>query len=282
MILPFIEEHTWEGITMLTPAIRLREKLAAGHPVVGVMATDHVWPLLVELCKKGGMDYLVIDREHGYHSDEVVAQVCQVARLAEFPVLMRTVSCEMSELRRAMDLGPCGLLLPCVESTSQLDMVRDAVLMPPRGKRRPGGMGNYWMKDFHYPTWRDEFEEHSIVIPQIETRVGVESVETIVNHPLVTAVGLGPYDLSADLGCCWDPDSAEHKAAIGRVREAADAAGKKVWIGCDTARLSAEGYTFLWVGTVSLLLVNGFAAAIGAIKEGKTKHPSVEGGPPPA
>lgn len=37
---------------MLTPAIRLREKLATNAPVVGVMATDHVWPLLVELCKQ--------------------------------------------------------------------------------------------------------------------------------------------------------------------------------------------------------------------------------------
>ena len=262
-----INKKTQDGIRMLSPAIRLREKLAAGLPVVGVMATDHVWPLLVEICQKGGMDYLVIDREHGYHTDEVVAHVCQVARLVDFPVLMRTVSCEMSEVRRAVDLGPCGLLLPCVESTSQLDMVRDAVLMPPRGKRRPGGMGNYWMKDFQYTTWRDEFEEHFIVVPQIETRVGVENVDAIANHPSVTAVGLGPYDLSADLGCCWDPDSAEHKAAIGRIREAADAAGKKVWIGCDGPRLSAEGYTFLWIGSVSSLLVNGFAAAVEAIKE---------------
>ena len=251
---------------MLNPAIQLRKKLAAGLPVVGVMATDHVWPLLVEICQKGGLDYLVIDREHGCHTDEIVARTCQVARLADFPVLMRTVSCEMSELRRAVDLGPCGLLLPCIESTNQLDMVRDAVRMPPRGKRRPGGMGNYWLDNFDYATWRDDFEEHFIVVPQIETRVGVDNVDAIASHPLATAVGLGPYDLSADLGCCWDPDHAEHKAAIERVREAAHAAGKKVWIGCDGPKLIAEGYTFLWVGTVSSLLVRGLVTEIEAIK----------------
>jgi len=87
---------------MLRPAIQLREKLASGLPVAGVMATDHVWPLLVEICRKAGLDYLVIDREHGCHADEVAAHVCQVARLAGFPVLMRAVSCEMSELRRAI------------------------------------------------------------------------------------------------------------------------------------------------------------------------------------
>jgi len=267
---------------MLRPAIELREKLASGLPVVGMMATDHVWPLLVEICRKAGLDYLVIDREHGYHPDEVVAHVCQVARLAGFPVLMRTVSCEMSELRRAVDLGPCGVLLPCVDSTRQLDMAREALLMPPRGKRRPGGMGNYWMRNVHYSTWRDEFEEHFIVIPQIETRAGVENVETIANHPLVTALGLGPYDLSADLGCCWDPANADHKAAIERITQAAHAAGKKLWIGVDGPALIAQGYTFLWVGTVSSVLVNGLAAKIDEIRQGKRSSATEQAGPPPA
>ncbi len=93
---------------------------------------------------------------------------------------------------------------------------------------------------------------------------------------------MGPYDLSADLGCCWDPENADHKAAIGRVRAAADAVGKKVWIGCDVPKLSAEGYTFLWIGTVSSLLINGLATAIEAIKEGEGGQLSEEGGPPPA
>ncbi len=250
---------------MLTPAKRLKEKLASDVPVVGLMATDHVWPLLVELCRLSNLDYLVIDREHGPHSEEVVAHVCQVGRLAGFPVLMRTVSCETSTIRRAMDMGPCGLLLPCIENTAQLDMVQEAVLMPPRGKRRPGGMGNYWMKDVHYGTWRDEFEAHFIVIPQIETRLGVENVDAIAAHRLVTALGMGPYDLSADLGCCWDPDNSEHQAAIRRTKAAADAVGKKVWIGCDGPALKAQGYTFLWIGTVSSVLRGGFTSAVSAI-----------------
>ncbi|APZ96530.1 HpcH/HpaI aldolase family protein [Fuerstiella marisgermanici] len=252
---------------MLTPAIRLREKLATTEPVIGVMATDHVWPLLVEICKLGGLDYLVLDREHGCHTDETVAQVCQVARLADFPVLMRTVSCELSEIRRAIDLGPCGLLLPNIESASQLDAVRDAIQMPPRGKRRPGGMGNFWMSDFHYTSWRDQFEDHFIVIPQIESRVGVDNVNSIAAHPLTTAVGLGPYDLSADLGCCWDPDNAEHQQAIQRIREAATAAGKKLWIGTDAPALRAQGDSFLWIGTVSGLLVQRFSAITAAVDQ---------------
>ena len=38
--------------------------------------------------------------------------------------------------------------------------------MPPRGRRRPGGMGNYWLSNYHYETWKSDFEDHFIVIPQ--------------------------------------------------------------------------------------------------------------------
>lgn len=266
---------------MLTPAIELRHKLSAHQEVVGVMATDHLWPLLVELCQRGGLDYLIVDREHGYHSDQVVADVCQVARLANFPVLMRTVSCDVAELRRAIDLGPAGLLLPCVERVEQLEQVREAVLMPPRGKRRPGGMGNYWLTDFNYETWRSQFEEHFLVIPQIETAAGVAAVDQIVSHPLVTALGLGPYDLSADLGCCWDPADPRHRQAIARIREAADRADKRLWIGCDAASLRAEGYTFLWIGSVSSVLTTSFQRCVNEVRAPLAKGDAPPS-PPPA
>ncbi|MEO2017364.1 MAG: aldolase/citrate lyase family protein [Fuerstiella sp.] len=239
---------------MLKPAAELKARLATDEPVVGLMATDQAWPLLVEICQSSGLDYLIIDREHGHFSDELVSQICQVGRLANFPVLMRTVSCEASVIRRAMDMGPCGLLLPCVESTDQIDQVQQAALMPPRGRRRPGGMGNYWIHDYQYETWKSEFEEHFIVIPQIESLVGVNNAASLAAHPFVTALGLGPYDLSADLGCCWEPDNEKYLSALQRVKAAADGAGKKVWAGTDAAALRAQGFTFLWIGTTTSLL----------------------------
>ena len=252
---------------MLLPAKKLKEKIASGSPVIGMMAMDHVWPLLVDLCMQSGLDYLIVDCEHGSHSDEQVERVCHTARLAQFPVLVRAISCEPSVLRRIMDLGACGLILPCVDDVDQVEAIQEAVLMPPRGKRRPGGMGNYWMRDIQYANWREEFEAHVIVIPQIETRAGVENAAVIAAHPLVTALGLGPYDLAADLGCCWDPENPEHKASVRRITEAANSAGKKLWIGIDGPKLRAEGHTFLWIGTESTVLRRSLSATVQAINE---------------
>ena len=85
---------------MLKPAAELKAKLATDELVIGLMATDQAWPLLVEICQSSGLDYLIIDREHGHFSDELVSHICQIGRLASFPVMMRTVSCEASVIRR--------------------------------------------------------------------------------------------------------------------------------------------------------------------------------------
>lgn len=247
---------------MLKPAAELKAKLATDKTVIGMMATDQASPFLVEVCQNAGLDYLVIDREHGHFSDELVSQICQVGRLANFPILMRTVSCEESVIRRAVDLGPCGILLPCVESTGQIDQVREAVLMPPRGRRRPGGMGNYWLSNYQYETWKSDFEAHFIVIPQIESQAGVDNAAALAAHPLVTALGLGPYDLSADLGCCWNPDDKNYGKALNQIKAAADEAGKKVWAGTDAAAFREQGYTFLWIGTTTSLLSGAISQTI--------------------
>ncbi|MCA9179670.1 MAG: hypothetical protein KDB14_34680 [Planctomycetales bacterium] len=267
---------------MLTPARTLQAQLAGNDPVIGLMATDHAWPFLVEICQKSGLDYLIVDCEHGNFSDELVSHICQVGRLANFPVLVRTISCEETVVRRTIDLGPSGILVPCVESTDQLEQVRRAAWMPPRGRRRPGGMGNYWLADYQYDTWRNEFEEHFIVIPQIEAQAGVVNVEAIAAHPLVTAVGLGPYDLSADLGCCWNPEHEDFVAALDHIKAAADAVGKKVWAGCDGPKLRASGYTFLWVGTVTSVLTNALAQIVQGLQNPTDDSPSATETPPPA
>ena len=267
---------------MLSPAKHLKEQLASGLPVIGLMATDHAWPLLVEICQKGGLDYLVIDCEHGNFSDELVSHVCQIGRLVDFPVLVRTISCELTVIRRTIDLGPCGILIPCVESSAQLDQVREAALMPPRGRRRPGGMGNYWLGNFEYETWNTDFEDHFIVIPQIESQTGVRNVDSIAAHPLVTALGLGPYDLSADLGCCWNPQHEAFLTALDRIKAAADAVGKKVWAGCDGPALRAKGYTFLWIGTTTQVLTNALTRTVQEIRDPGAGTSARTETPPPA
>lgn len=232
----------------------LKRKIQSDSLTLGVMATFHFWPGLVEHVMRAGLDYLIIDLEHLNFDAEMVAEACATGRRMDFPILIRPPAAEMIPLRWAMDLGPCGLLVPYIEDLAALHVVRDAVYLKPRGKRRPGGPGNLWVNNHHYPTWKAEVEDDLIILPQIESRTGLKNVEAIARDPLTTAMAIGPYDLSADLGVCWQPQSTELVGAIDRIRQTARAAGKNMWMIGDATTLVRNGFTFLCVAETTMFL----------------------------
>ena len=250
-------------------ARRLREKVDRGEITTGVLATDQLWPEMIEYLQRAGIDYFIVDQEHGAHSDDLVARVCALGRMVDFPVLIRPIDCTYATIRQAIDRGPCGFLLPSVESADELDQVRDSIYMPPRGRRRPGGPGNYWVPDFHYETWKREVEDDFIVLPQIETRTGLDHADAIAAHEITTAVAIGPYDLSTDLGVCFQMDHADMAAAVARIRRAGEKAGKTMWRIGDGASLAQEGFHFLCIGEPMALLQGELARLNRAAKDDK-------------
>ncbi len=242
-------------------AKRLRAKIQAGEVTTGVLATDLLWPQLVEFVQQAGIDYLIADQEHGVHGDTLVAQVCALGRQVGFAVLIRPIDTATSTIRRAIDRGPCGLLLPTVESKAQLDRVRDSIWMPPRGRRRPGGPGNYWVSDFRYETWKAEVEDDFIVLPQIESQVGLDHLDEIATHEITTAMAIGPYDLSIELGVGAQMDHPKLMEATGRIHAAAQRAGKTMWRIGHGPTMVREGFHFLCIGEPMAMLKGALAQA---------------------
>lgn len=231
----------------MKPARRILDRIAAGQLTTGVLVTEQLFPQMVDYFKTVGLDYMIVDREHGAFDDGLVADVCTLGRMTDFAVLMRPIDCEYSTIRRAIDRGPCGFLLPSVESASDLDRVRDAIYMPPRGGRRPGGLGNYWVRDYSAETWRAEVEDDFIVLPQIETVEGLENADEIAAHELTTAIAIGPYDLSHAIGVNAQMDHPDFLRAVARIREAGEKAGRTMWEIGD-ASLVARGCRFICLG----------------------------------
>src|SRR5690349_2724071 len=104
----------------MQPAAELKRRIVSGEMTTGILVTDHLWPQVVEIARQAGLDYIIIDCEHQPHSAELVALTCMTGRLAGFPVLIRPSQTSEPAVRAALDLGPCGLLLPCVESAAHL------------------------------------------------------------------------------------------------------------------------------------------------------------------
>jgi 4-hydroxy-2-oxoheptanedioate aldolase len=248
----------------MQPAKRLRDKISRGELTTGILAIHHLWPELVEVCQRAGLDYLIVDMEHGPFSPETAAAVCAVGRQVDFPVLLRPRANDYANIRHAIDLGPVGFLLACVESAEDLDVVRDAIYLPPRGRRRPGGLGNRWVQDSFAGTWKREVEDRFIVLPQIETRLGLRNLAAVAGHEVTTALAVGPYDLSAELGVCGKMDDPALKAALETIRAAAQAAGKPAWMIGDGAQLARDGWRFLCLGEPTWLLEEALRAKAAA------------------
>jgi 2-keto-3-deoxy-L-rhamnonate aldolase RhmA len=238
----------------MKPAKRLREKVARRELTTGIIAIHHAWSELVEVCQRASLDYLIIDMEHGPFSAESAAELCAVGRRCDFPVLLRPRANDYTNIRHAIDLGPVGFLLASVESAADLDAVRDAIYLPPRGRRRPGGLGNRWIPDALAPTWKREVEDHFIVLPQIETRKGLQNLDAIASHEITTSVAVGPYDLSAELGVCGKMDDPALQQALETIRQAARLAGKEAWMIGHGEQLARAGWRFICLGEPTWLL----------------------------
>jgi 4-hydroxy-2-oxoheptanedioate aldolase len=248
----------------------LRKKIDDNTLTLGLLATFHLWPGIVELAMRAGLDYLIIDLEHLTFNHEMVAEACAIGRRADFPILIRPPAAEFTPVRLAMDLGPCGLLIPYVESLATLNIVREAVYMKPRGRRRPGGLGNFWVSDYQYPTWKAEVEDDLIILPQIESMAGLENAEAIARDPLTTAMAVGPYDLSADLGVCWQPENPKLVDALKRIQQAGAAAGKITWMIGDGATLIKRGFRFFCIAEPTMLMEATLRDMTGRLKAGVT------------
>jgi len=247
----------------------LKAKINSPEVTTGVIITFHLWPGLIELLIRSGIDYAIIDLEHLTHSHEMVAECCAIGRRTNFPVLIRPPEAEFSPIRLAMDLGPCGLLLPYVSSVETMATIQQAVYMAPRGRRRPGGHGNFWVSGYNYENFRTEVEDDLIILPQIENLEGLACVSQIAAHPLTTALAIGPYDMSAALGCCWKPDAPELLAALDQILAAGKAVKKNTWIIGDPALLRPRGFNFLGISEPTVLMEGALRELSQRVKHGQ-------------
>lgn len=259
----------------MQPAILLKNKLNSESPVLGILISNHLWNELIEVAMLAGLDYVIIDREHFGHDANAVADACRLGRVANFPILLRPSRTDAASIREAMDLGPCGLLLPMIESAQQLDEVQQGAFLPPRGGRRPGGHGNRWLKQFNYEDFKTGVEDNLIVMPQIESPLGLENAHAIASHPLTTALAIGPYDLACRLGCAWNPDHPSLRSAIDRLSQIATDAGKPFWMIGDGPKLLARGYRFLCIAEPIGLLQASLTGLVKSIRDLPGKLPEL-------
>ena len=224
-----------------------------GHPAnAGILA-------------KVGFEWLAADCEHGEFEEGGIANFCRAVRQFDCSPLVRVRENAVLPIRRALDLGAAGAIVPMVNSSAAAEAAARAANYPPKGVR-----GFAW-QDAN--CWGADFEDYArdfrpVVIAMIESRAAVEEVDAIMSVDGIHGCLLGPYDLSGSYGV---PGETEHPLimeASSKVVEACRRHGKSagwhiVTPSADSvAQAVAAGFTLIALGMDTWFLRKGASEAL--------------------
>ncbi|MFB7825106.1 HpcH/HpaI aldolase family protein [Streptomyces hydrogenans] len=238
-----------------------REALAASdRPLIGMWVCSGS-PLVAEICAGSGLDWLLIDMEHGPNQLESV--LAQLQAVAAYPVrpLVRAPGLLPVMIKQILDLGAQNILLPMIDTPEQAEAAVRAVRYPPHGDR---GIGSALARSARWNRVDDYLvnaDDHVSLFVQIESIAGVRNAAEIAAVDGVDGVLVGPSDLAASMGLIGRQTAPDVMAAVGRAFGAVRSAGKPVGVNAfDPAVASAyieDGASFVLVGADVTLLARG-------------------------
>lgn len=212
--------------------------IAAGKPAVGgfLMIPS---PEIVEIMGYAGLDFVIIDTEHGPADNQTVAHLIRAADAAGITPIVRVRWVgDPSLILRALDLGAQGVQVPMIEDGATAARVVAAARYHPEGRRGLAGVraARYGADDL--PDYVREANREVMVVCQVETGSGVAKAREIATTPGVDVVFVGPVDLSQSLG---HPGERRHPALLGAM-EQVFAACREAGVPCGTLTADlAEG-----------------------------------------
>lgn len=179
----------------------LKEKLRSRVLTVGSWITLGE-PAIAEILAKAGYDWLVVDIEHSTISLEQAGELIRVIDLVGVPSLVRLTSNDLNQIKRVMDAGAHGIVVPMVNTADDARRAVAATRYAPDGVRGVGlARAQGYGATFHdYFSWQADEKNGPIVIVQIEHKDALVNLEAIMNVSGVDAFIVGPYDLSCSMG----------------------------------------------------------------------------------
>jgi 4-hydroxy-2-oxoheptanedioate aldolase len=255
----------------------LRTRLAAGQATVGTFV-GAASPVTAEACAAAGVDWLVLDLEHGSGGEEQVRDVIPAAGAYGVPTVVRVESAARIRIGRVLDLGAAGVMLPRMDTAEEVRQAVRHLRYPPAGDR---GVATY-NRACRFgldPGALARANAEVLGVVQVESASAVEHVDRIAAIDGVDVLFVGPQDLSHNLGVPGDLQAPTYLVAVERVRAAAarhgKASGLLVRDGATAAARQADGWTFVAIGSDTTLLAAAVAAELG---RARPSTPDTRGG----
>ena len=196
----------------------LKKRINEGESVIGSWITL-AHPSIVEIMARSGFDWLAIDLEHSVITIREAEELIRVIDLCGVSPLVRLTSNNPDQIKRVMDAGAHGVIVPMIMSSKDAELAVASVKYPLTGNR---GIGlaraqGYGANFDEYFEWQ---KENTLVIVQIEHIDAVNNIDSIFSVKGVDGFFIGPNDLSGSMGIPRQLERKEYNDAVNKVKKA--------------------------------------------------------------
>jgi 4-hydroxy-2-oxoheptanedioate aldolase len=246
---------------------RVKRLLKAGRPAVGT------WLNLgnitaARLLARSGLDWLTVDIEHSLVGMETATHMFGAVADAGCTALARVPSNRHDHIKRVLDNGGHGIVVPMVNTPQEAREAVAACLYPPRGNRSVGGSVHALNFAATPADYYAKVDDELLIVLQCEHIEAIRNFDAVYSVPGVDAVFVGPNDLAASMR---GPDGSKPSP------EAFEAALQQVLAGCkrlgvapgihtfsadDAKRRIAEGWQFVAVSSELKFMADGAAKVV--------------------
>ena len=263
---------------MKTDALkRFRDKLAAGEAVYGLWITLES-PSIAEMAVALGMDWIVIDAEHGHLDWKDIVEHIRATVRSDTVALVRVAESNVGLVKRVLDIGADGVVVPWIESAEQLRQAVSYAYYPPQGVRGIGAeRATCWGQCFVEHT--AEANANVLIVPIIETVRAARNLTAMLAVDGADVFFVGPADYSATAGYRGQWEGPGVAQEILQIKDAVRRAGKHCGIMSTSVQNLGErrtqGFSMLSLGIDGGLLLRSLHDALTAVGRDRTIVPSL-------
>jgi 4-hydroxy-2-oxoheptanedioate aldolase len=254
----------------------VKQALRAGQPAVGT------WLSLgsitaARFLARAGFAWLTVDIEHSLVDWETATHMFASIADAGCTALARVPANRHDHIKRVLDNGAHGIVVPMVNSREEALAAVAAAKYPPAGNRSVGGSVHALNFDATANDYYARANDEILVVLQCEHIQAVNDADAIFSVPGIDAIFVGPNDLAASMRSAdGRPPSGE--ATTRAMKQILETCKKhKVPPGLHTgsaeeARLRIEeGWQFIAIASELKMMLNGVNDVVQKLGAGRPK-----------
>jgi len=163
-------------------------------------------PVVAEILGWGGYDFVVVDMEHGPGDTMATLSILQVLASTNTPAIIRIPANDPVWAKKALDMGPAGIMIPMVNTADEARAAVKACRYPPAGIR---GAAMPIVRAARYgldSSYLSRCEDDLLIMCQMESQEAAKNIAEIAAVEGVDCIQMGPLDLRSDMGLLRMPN----------------------------------------------------------------------------